>query len=130
MAKKKKTLLSRLASSVRICSRTWLLGYDVKMDGAQFTSLNDDGDGEITMGVSLKSPRHILNSLVHEIIEGVLTEDNKRWLENSGHDGSSDNHMFIFDHYYLSDRFVPGIVDAIDSVGIIDWNLVRKKLIP
>lgn len=96
-----------------INSREWKLESCNKDAGAEFKLYDKYGTGIIRIGVKNADKRSVMESLVHEIIEGTLTDENKRWKE----DGTKM--LFCFDHEYLT-TLCPKIVTALASCGAID----------
>lgn len=112
-----------IQKKVRICSREWILESDPrrKNGGAEFNTYGKDGLGHIKIGTFRQNKRYILEVIMHEVIESILSYDEKRWKE------SKDNGkiLFSFDHNYL-EGFCPKLIDALVSCGVIDPN---KKIL-
>jgi len=108
--------------TIRICSREWTLRADKKeAGGAHLSTYGRSGAGEITVGTKGQCRRSIIEALIHEVIEGILTHDNRRWKEGP----DSEKILFCFDHEYL-DYFSQKVTDALISCGLID---PRKKVV-
>lgn len=101
--------------TIRICSREWTLRANKDKGGASFVTYGSSGAGHIIVGTKGQCRRHIIESLTHEIIEGILTQDYRRWKETM----DNGRILFCFDHNYL-DGFAEKIVDAFVSCGLID----------
>ena len=108
--------------TIRICSREWTLRADKKTKGgARFSAYGQSGSGYIVIGTKGQGRRSIIEVLTHEVIEGILTQDHRRWKESSG----NEKMLFCFDHNYL-DGFAEKVVDALVSCGLVD---PKKKVV-
>lgn len=108
--------------TIRICSREWTLRADKKeRGGASFNTYGKSGAGNIVIGTKGQCRRHTIEALTHEVMEGILTHDYRRWKATP----DNERILFCFDHDYL-DGFAEKLVDALVSCGLIDPN---KKVI-
>lgn len=108
--------------TIRICSREWTLRANKKKSGgAIFNTYGKSGAGNIIVGTKGQCRRHIIESLTHEIMEGILTHDYYRWKDTH----NNGRILFCFDHDYL-DGFAEKLVDAFVSCGLID---PKKKVV-
>lgn len=88
-----------------ISSREWRIIENNKSSNAEFHDFYNDGDGcfkpTIILGTQTNNKTEIASQLIHEILEIILTEDNKRWaFDKSPKD--TYRKLFIFDHDYLN----------------------------
>jgi hypothetical protein len=109
--------------TVKICGRPYSLLFNKNIDGAEFSTYSKDGNGEIVLG-DYKNNRFLFEVFLHEIIEAILTHDNKR-LVTTGFEPRSERYKFLFDHDYL-DGFAPKIADALISSGFCSVKDPRK----
>lgn len=101
--------------TVNICGRKYKLKFSESTGGQFYCSgKNGGGDGEIYVG-RYKDISRFAEVLLHEIIEAILVEDNKRYAKTGIQDGN-ENRLFIFDHEYF-DVFVYKILDGMISSG-------------
>ena len=108
--------------TIRICSREWTLRADKKMaGGANFKTFAKNGAGRMVLGTKGQCRRAVIELLTHEVLEGILTHDNRRWKESR----ENEKILFCFNHDYL-DGLAEKVVDAFVSCGLIDPN---KKVI-
>ena len=100
---------------VRIHSRTWdLVGITNKYGGC-LTTVRETLPGRIMIGLQAEGdPIRIVRALIHEILEGILLMNDKRFPNPS----NEHNFMFMFDHDFLED-FCQLIVDSYISCGLI-----------
>lgn len=116
---------NRRKRTIRICSREWDLRTGRDSGGAHFSTYDKDGLGRITVGTRGQDNRYILEMIMHEVVEGILSYDHRRWSEKPNGDGTDGRILFCFDHTYL-DEFCPKLLDALTSCGMVD---PRKKVI-
>lgn len=106
--------------TIRICSREWNLEAKTEKVGTgSFCIDHGKGSSYIRVATKDRANMDILQTLIHEIIESILTSDGRRWAE------SHSNAVFCFTHDYLSE-FDAKILDAMISCGMID---PEKKII-
>ena len=89
--------------------------------GANFSTCTKNGAGCIVIGTKGQCRRAAIEMLTHEVMEGILTHDNRRWKEGR----ENEKTLFCFNHNYL-DGFAEKLVDAFVSCGLIDPN---KKVV-
>ncbi len=104
--------------TIRISSHEWEFARrDSKVANGSFSF--DGFGGRIFINTTNRSNRDILESILHEIVEGIITLDGRRWCEDKGHV------LFAFDHDYLGE--LDGkILDAMISIGMVD---PKKKVV-
>lgn len=117
LKKKIKEANKKRRTTIKICSREWDLVEDKKTDGARFHTHNDTGKGSIQLGSDFSNKTYRFGVLLHEVIEGILTTDLKRYEYRL----TTDNYLFIFDHNYLM-SFTDKIIDALISCNAIKIN--------
>ena len=111
--------------TVNICGRKYKLKFSEPTGGCFYCNgKNGGGGGEIYVGKYTDISR-FTEILLHEIIEAILVEDNKRYMK-TGTMESNENRLFIFDHEYL-DSFIPKIIDGMISSGFFKINTKHKK---
>lgn len=106
--------------TIKICSKEYELKTSKKIHGAYFhTARKKDSRGEI--GITSKATKEITAGyIIHEVIEAILTEDDKRFY-NYTNSSEDPNYVFMFDHDYLC-GLVHKILDALLSSGIFKLN--------
>ena len=105
-----------MKKTIRICSKEWDLKTNPKGTGAEFNTYYPNGRGSITIGTKWKSKQFQLSLLLHEILEAILTVDQKRF--NHRVDTERENYVFVFDHNYM-ENLPTKILDALISCGVI-----------
>jgi hypothetical protein len=101
--------------TIRICGEVWDLNTDKNIDGGNVNMNPGRENSAVTIGTTNPSKYYRASILIHEILEGILMYDNKRWQQII-----EDNRMvylFAFDHEYLS-GLGPKILDALVSSGV------------
>lgn len=116
-----------MKASVRICGRKFPIKFDPSTANSDVDlHCDSDGTGKITVGALgiRTNPQDVGSRLMHEIIEGILMQDRKRFTPWTRYgDGEvGANHLFLFDHDYLTD-FAVKLLDALLSTGFITLRL-------
>ncbi len=107
--------------TIRICGAEWDLLFDKNINGGSFTCYGDNGRGDITIGTQWKDKTYQLRTLIHEIIEAILTQGLKRYRAHNDAEGSLK--IFLFDHDYLSEVLPDALMDAMKSAGVkMEWK--------
>lgn len=115
---------------MEICGHDYKLTFDKKLSGGEFycNGKKSTGRGEIYVG-DYKDLRGCVEILLHEVIESILCEEDKRFF-CSGLEDNNSNRLFIFNHDYF-DTLCPKILGSMLSSGMIklvdNRNLYRKN---
>lgn len=105
--------------TIRICSKEYDLTFDKKEGGSQFGTIGlekpgkEKGRGKMVIGMKHPDPQYVGQSILHETLEAIFTEDDKRHEQWNSKD--RNQYMFVFDHDYLTSLLVPRIFDALRS---------------
>lgn len=117
-----KTKKNSKIQMIEICSQDWILKKNPKKVGGYFSTHGVKGRGVIELGTKWKDKENLVNILIHEILEAIFVEDNKRYNDQSGYESSRD-YLFVFDHDYLH-GLGPKVGAALRSVGVLNDNAI------
>jgi len=120
-----------MSRSIKICSRDFKLTFNSNHSGARFACCGierngkkKDGRGEIEIGTKQNDLRDCAERVVHEVMEAIFVEDDKRW----GHSSESQDceYLFSFGHDYLC-SFDKKVVDGLLTSGFFKLTDGRPK---
>ena len=114
--------------TIKICGRDYRFGFDSNRKGARFGCNSADGDGSIVIGTRNRALKDMAARVMHEVMECVATEDQKRFYNYRSNSNDPD-YIFVFDHDYLC-GYTDKIIDGIISSGffkVVDGRPEIKK---
>lgn len=121
MGKPKKKTTRRFITKMMICSREWELWEDPKQGGSSFSH----GDPmnrrrrTIVLGTIDNDPRYTAEMLIHEVLEIILSTDEKRYRPNWQQAGDHSRYLFVFDHDYFQ-GVGPNLLTALLASGMFE----------
>lgn len=87
--------------TIRVNSRDIPLVFDPNIGGGMYRLYGKSGSGEIRVGTQYEHLPQVVTSLIHEVLEFILDDDDKCWRMDVN--GSSEvKRLFVFDHHYLT----------------------------
>jgi len=121
MAKSKKKTTRKFITKMMICSREWELWEDPKKDGASFSHGDPMNRSRrtIVLGTRDNDPRNTAEMLVHEVLEIILSTDEKRYRPNWQQAGDHSRYLFVFDHDYFQ-GVGPNLLTALLGTGMFE----------
>lgn len=109
--------------TIKICSKIYDLRFDKSNGEGSFVTMTKSGKGKITIGTQYGLADQAAK-VVHESIEAILTEDDKRFY-NYTNSHERANFVFIFDHDYLC-QLEHKLIDALLTSGFFKLTDGKK----
>jgi len=112
--------------TIKICGKNYHFKFDPNKTGARFGSNSSSGDGVMVIGTHNRALGDCAERILHEVMEAVAVEDNKRFYNYRSNSNDPD-YIFVFDHDYLC-GYTHKIIDGIVSSGFFRVRDGRPKL--
>ena len=100
-----------------ISGEDYFLIFNPNTCESAFTTRGDTHPAAIVIGSKYSSPKDIINDTAHEIMETILSVDNKRWADEYTN-CADEGVLFVFNHGYLK-LLMPKFIDALLQTGRI-----------
>jgi hypothetical protein len=121
----KKKIVNKLRK-IPIGSLEFILRMRKDKYGASFT-IDSVEKNEICIGTK-GSFESVCDRVFHECLEAMLTADSKRYKATMHSNNDHTRYTFMFDHDYMNNNLVPGMIQALLASGFFKRCNGRPKV--